>query len=187
VKKHVAAAIMLAGMSIACGKSGSFTGTVSGKGLSVADAIFFEMASTGTTPATDTAFIVLSSTANACDDVTNSKQRKGLTIMALNVTAIDPNSSTVAITTGTYDATSQTKQAGGLFEATDTSCNATVTAPVTAGTVTLTAFSKTQAEGDFNLTLGSDTVSGHFSAAQCAGLASAISQSSSSNTATCVD
>jgi hypothetical protein len=178
---------MLAGMSIACGKAGSFTGTVSGKSLSVADAIFVEQASTGT-PASDLALIVLSSTANACDDVTNNKQHKGLTILGLTLVAADPNSSTVAITTGTYEASTSnqtTKAAGGLFEATDTSCQPTVTAQVSGGTVTLTTFSKSLAEGDFNLTIGTDSVSGHFSAHQCAGLAAALSQTQTQPT--CVD
>ena len=188
--KHAVTAMMLAILSVACGQSNTFSGKVDNKSFEPKDAIYFT-ASDPNVPGVESAIVVLTSTGAACDDLSKPQLRKNMSVLALSISAVDPNAA-ASLKTGTYDMASNTQRLGfGVFQALDSACADTVATAKSAaslGTVTVKAYSKDASiEADFNLTFGTDATTGHFDAKYCAGANKVMTVMVPGATRPCVD
>lgn len=151
---------------VGCGSGNSVTGTVQGNSLAAQDALSFQASESfgGVTEFLVGALIVNISSAcsTATNDQATNKTPPNLTGLSLAV------ANTAAIAPGTYNITSSSVPAASAgFTKTDATCNNTVNASATAGTITISAIDSSHAQGTFNLTFGSDTLTGNFNAPNC--------------------
>jgi hypothetical protein len=181
--------------------SGSFTGTVAGKGLAPKDAIFtvasfsLDPNNFGGLPIHGKALLaVLGDQPGLCDDATAQRQKKDSALLFTVLTSLNP--ATLEFTagaTGTYAVTPVgpgASSGGGAgvptgnlaiagFTATDGTCASTVPddqGGATSGTVTLKEADASEggfADVEFDLKMGpqADSVSGKMTASYCVGLA----------------
>ena len=150
--------------SPAPGPAGSADGSVGGASLDVQDAIFVNGATVGTG-------VVLTSYPGACDAIYASKHvPHGSRSVSLQLVAADAAGSGPVwkpVTFALGPASAKTNWFGAELTSVDGSCNDTSTA-ATGGTVTITAVSASQISGTYDLTFGSDELTGSFTAASCA-------------------
>jgi hypothetical protein len=115
---------------------------------------------------------VLSSADDVCGDLTTSAGEAGTTNLAILVEFTSATGASQPVGSGSYEVGSGSGMvASGEFEQFDDNCVAanTIAAPLTGGTVVLTAVDNTTAaiSGTLDLDLGSDHLSGSFSADPC--------------------
>ena len=152
IRSCFAVALVVATLG-ACSGAGAATvqGTVSGTGLSPADAIFYAV-SGGTA-------IAVVNVGSVCGFLSQREQPKNLTSLSFYITP-------AVVSTATYDVT-QTTTIQATWSITDATCTRTTNVAATAGTVTLTGVATDTISGTFDLMFDQDHVSGSFTAKPC--------------------
>jgi hypothetical protein len=158
--------------------SGSMTGTISSQSLTVADAI----SNTVSQPGGSAGAIIVGSVANQCQLINARRILKSGSALEI-IFGIQSGNTLAAPTPGIYTVHTlatingfQGMVAAALFVVNDASCN-TTTGPIeaTSGTLTVTRVDATGYTGTFDVTFGSDHVTGTFNTGSCSALGSTTS------------
>jgi hypothetical protein len=170
--KHGAAAVLLAALSVACGQSNTLSGKVDNKTFEPADATYVTV-SDPNQPSVQEAVLAITSTSGTCDDFKAFKQHKNASVLFINLRTVEANG-VADLKKGTYDVSSATQKITvAAVQVSDATCQNTVDAGkmiAGAGTVTISSYSKdSKVEGEYSLTFGGDTITGHFEAPFCTG------------------
>jgi len=160
-------AVVVGAAACSSAPSTSVNGTVAGSTLAAQDAIFADMTGASTTGTV----LGITSARAFCDDVTKNQLPKNAVGLSIQLVS----NGGVVTAPGTFNllgTSSGTAFFGAAWDALDATCNSTTT-HATAGTVTVTSISASQLTGTFDITFGSDHVSGSFDASSCAALSQA--------------
>jgi len=163
------AVLIAVAASLGCGSSNSVNGTIQGQTLSAQDALLL---TNNTTVGGTTVYglgVSIMNISNACStaqaDISSNKDPANAASLTIGIGSTSP------IAAGTFNITSASSPAAdAIFVKTDSSCHSTIdggAAQATSGTVTLSSVSASSASGTFDLTFGSDHVTGSFSASSC--------------------
>lgn len=143
----------------------SFSGTIGGRSLDVADSLFFvPTASNGD----QGVLIMLGSAPGLCSATQDNRIAPDSTGLLLQLYALEGDD-LVEPTPGTYTiglSVATGKSAMATFHEADFACTPSNT-PIESGTVTLTRISATRAVGTFTLSAGGSSASGSFDAVYC--------------------
>jgi hypothetical protein len=150
----------------ACGTENSVSGTVQGTPLPAKDALLLQGTEIFGGVSSTFAAVALLNFSNACAttqaDLAADKDKPNVTDLAIAVVSL------TNIEAGTYPITTQSVPAAtASFSATDATCGTTLNVQATGGSVTFNSLTASQATGSFNLTFGSDTLTGSFNASNC--------------------
>jgi hypothetical protein len=158
--------------------SGSMTGTISSQPMTVSDAVSNTVSQTGGSAGA----MIISSAANQCQLINARRTLKSGSALAI-VFGIQSGNTVAVPTPGIYTVHTletingfQGMVAAVQFAVNDATCT-TTTGPVeaTGGTLTVTRVDATGYTGSFDLTFGSDHVTGTFSTGTCSALGTVTS------------
>lgn len=165
VWKAAATAMALTACSSSSGGgsgSASVTGTIQGAAVPASDSVGLSSVSTANGTSEAAVGAIITNVANACGVLQSHANPANATALVLAVSA-----SGSSVGTGTYDIVSQGFGATASYAKQDSTCNTSFSENASGGSVTLTAVSGSSVSGTFDLTFGSDHVTGSFSAPIC--------------------
>jgi hypothetical protein len=162
----MAATISIAAVAACSSSSGgssgtaSVTGTIQGAAVPSSDAVGLSSVASGGSEAAVGA--IITNIAGACGVLQSHGNPPSATALIVAVTAMGG-----AVATGTYGVVAQGFGASASYATDDMSCNTSFSEGASAGSVTLTVVSGSTVAGTFDLTFGSDHLTGSFSAPVC--------------------
>jgi hypothetical protein len=168
-------------LMVACGSSDSVSGTVQGNSMTAQDAVYISQTQSAGGNSFFVTDVVIFNFGGACSramaDIPANKDppnAAGLSLFVAGTGTIAPGSFSVG--------SSGTQTVGASFSKTDANCQSLVNATATAGSITFSTINANQAVGTFNLSFGTDSLTGSFNASNCG---VTLSSSSDAGTATC--
>jgi hypothetical protein len=138
----------------------SVTGTIQGAAVPASDTVGLSSVASGGSEAAVGA--IITNIAGACGVLQSHGNPPSATALIVAVTAMGGS-----VATGTYGVVSQGFGASASYATEDTSCNTSFSENASSGSVTLTTVSASTVAGTFDLTFGSDHLTGSFSAPIC--------------------
>jgi hypothetical protein len=161
-------------LSSGCGgaSAGHIEGSVAGKTFDVADSAGNNLTAGANTDGT----VVLSSVDSLCSAITANTAKINSQLLSLDIFEADGSNPTAAPThSGQYAFATTTAGVNGKFfaafyESIGATTNDVTQTAATGGSLTLNSFANQHYSGSFDLTFGSDHLTGTFDAPRCAGL-----------------
>jgi len=138
----------------------SVTGTIQGATVPAGDAVGLDSVASGSSEAAVGA--IITNVASACSVLQDHGNPPGATALVVAVSAMGGS-----VATGTYSIVSQGFGATASYTTEDTTCNTSFSENASSGSVTLTTVSGSTVAGTFDVTFGSDHLTGSFSAPIC--------------------
>jgi hypothetical protein len=164
----MAAAVSIGATVAACSSSSggagsgtaSVTGTIQGAAVPASDAVGLSSVASGGSEAAVGA--IITNVASACTVLQDHGNPPGATALIVAVSAMGGS-----VATGTYAVVTQGFGATASYATQDATCNTSFSENASGGSVTLTTVSGSTVAGTFDLTFGSDHLTGSFSAPIC--------------------
>jgi hypothetical protein len=167
--KSVAAGLFVMVIAAAaCGGSGtSVTGTVGGQSFDAQDAVFI----TGSSASTTGTIVGMTTFGALCNAVTTNQIPKSSRVLSFQLAEANGTTAGPVTGPGTFDflgsSSGATKVFAANWESFDATCTPTSTS-ATGGSVTVTAVTATHIAATFDVTFGTDHITGSFDASACA-------------------